>query len=367
MRLLRSSSFASVLVIATSIISCGRQPSVNTSAAPLELVNVVFITDEADTALGIIHAHRAGEPIPESRWSALFRTHGYVHLKEREAAMGRAFTDSSFQAFLTSDSLGARLPVLAPAVGALERIDVATAASLALAYLPAGTPLRARLYLEIKPITNTFVFTGADSVPSIFLYAQTSETTAQLQNTLAHELHHIGTEAACRSQQQGDSTTSSPAIGMLLDYISAFGEGRAMLAAAGGPEVHPHAEDPDSLRARWDRDLARVPADMQDLASFFSDVVQRRITSADSVKRRGNSYFGYQGPWYTVGWLMASTVERQFGRAALVGTLCRPADFLAQYNRAATSSNRSRHDQLPLWPKALIDSLSRIAGSRVAH
>ena len=39
-------------------------------------------------------------------------------------------------------------------------------AAKALAYLPAGTPLHARLYLEIKPLMNSFVFTGRDS-PSL--------------------------------------------------------------------------------------------------------------------------------------------------------------------------------------------------------
>lgn len=360
-------SFGSLLAFA-SVASCAsvRQP-VDGSAAPRDSANVVFVVDEADAALDVIRAHRAGEAIDTNKWSGLFRTQGYLRLKEREAAMGRAFTDSSFRSFLMSDSLAARLPMLERAVSELERARIASSASMALAYLPAGTQLRARLYLEIKPITNTFVFTGADSIPSIFLYVQTSETAAQLQNALAHELHHIGTEAACRSEQPGDAANLSPAARTLLDYISAFGEGRAMLAAAGGPEVHPHAEDPDSLRSRWDRDLARAPSDMKDLASFFSEVVTGRITSADSVKRRGNSYFGYQGPWYTVGWLMAATVERQFGRAALIATLCKPVEFLAQYNRAAARSSDSGRGRLPQWPAALIDSLSRLADSRNVH
>ena len=86
-----------------------------------------------------------------------------------------------------------------------------------------------------------------------------------------------------------------------------------------------------------------------------------RIATADSVQRRGNSYFGVQGPWYTVGWLMAATVERELGRDALIGTLCRPVAFLAQYNRAAERSNSLRHTALPLWPASVIDTLSRIA------
>jgi hypothetical protein len=147
---------------------------------------------------------------------------------------------------------------------------------------------------------------------------------------------------------------------MLLNYLTAFGEGRAMLAAVGGPGVHPHAEDADSIQKRWDRDVARAPLDVNELSGFFADVLARRISTADSVQRRGNSYFGVQGPWYTVGWLMAATVEREFGRAALISTLCKPVEFLMQYNRAAQRSNSARHTSLPIWPSSLIDTFGTI-------
>ena len=84
--------------------------------------------------------------------------------------------------------------------------------------MPAGTPLRAVLYLEIKPITNSFVFTGRDSVPSIFLYARTADTPAQVENTMAHELHHIGLNAACHKKPL---THGTPAQRTLARYLGA--------------------------------------------------------------------------------------------------------------------------------------------------
>ncbi|MFI5239662.1 MAG: DUF5700 domain-containing putative Zn-dependent protease [Gemmatimonadales bacterium] len=108
----------------------------------------------------------------------------------------------------------------------------------------------------------------------------------------------------------------------MLDYLTAFGEGRVMLAAAGSPDINPHSADADSIRARWDRDVAHAPRDIHELSDFIAAVLSGRISTADPVRKRGNSYFGVQGPWYTVGWLMASTVERELGRDALVGTLC---------------------------------------------
>lgn len=321
---------------------------------------MTLVTDEPEAALDVIMAHARGDVPRREAWDRLFNSAGYVHLKEREASIGRAFTDSSFARFALADSVAARAPALRRELSDLERIDARTAASMALAYLPRGTPLRARLYLEIKPVTNSFVFTGRDSIPSIFLYVAPGQTTAQLTNTLAHELHHIGTNAACGDAPIADTARATLAQQKLLEYLTAFGEGRAMLAAAGSPDVHPHATDADSIRARWDHDVAHAPEDIQELSAFARDVLAGRIASADSVAHRGNSYFGVQGPWYTVGWLMASTVERELGRDALIGTLCTPVAFLRQYDRAASRSNATQHTSLPLWPRSLLDSLATL-------
>jgi hypothetical protein len=143
---------------------------------------------------------------------------------------------------------------------------------------------------------------------------------------------------------------------MLLRFLGAFGEGQAMLAAAGSPLVHPHATDDDSIKARWDKDVANAPADIGELSRFFLSVLDGRMTNADSVQNQAYTYFGVQGPWYTVGWLMASTIELQFGRDALVSTLCEPTNFLATYNRAAERAN-AQGRSLPLWDQHLVERL----------
>jgi hypothetical protein len=55
---------------------------------------------------------------------------------------------------------------------------------------------------------------------------------------------------------------------MLLVYLGAFGEGRAMLAAAGSPTINPHAADDDTIQTRWNRDVAHAPADIDGLSRF---------------------------------------------------------------------------------------------------
>lgn len=342
------------------------RPVSGPAASQPSAIDVKLVADEPDAALAILRERAAGRTPTAAQWLSLFRSAGYVHLAEREAAMRRAFTDSSFAGFLVADSVVGHLAAYEQTLPQLEHANVDAAARRALAYLPAGTAVRARLYLEIKPITNSFVFTGRDSIPSIFLYIRVNppDAPAQLENTLAHELHHIGTNAACNDVAlfgTRDTASIPAAQRTLLQYLTAFGEGRAMLAAAGGPGVHPHATDPDSIRARWDRDVARAPEDMRELSSFAGDVLSGRIATSDSVARRAGSYFGVQGPWYTVGWLMAATVEKQFGRAALIRTLCTPVAFLRQYNDAARRANAAGGTTLPTWPESLLDVLAAIA------
>ena len=312
--------------------------------------DLTIVTDEAEAALAILELRHAGSPVPDTAWQRLFQSEGYRRLAAREAAMGREFGDSAFRAFMTSDTLLRRAPALRRTLHEWRSARLDEAGRKALAYLPPGTPIRAKVYLLIKPRSNSFVFEPATD-PAIMLYLDPSRNRARLENTVAHELHHIGYAAAC------DSTPHAPAdsaVSTARQWLGAFGEGVAMLAAAGGPDVHPHATSPAEDRARWDRDLANAPADLRRVETFLLDVLDRRVTDPDSIGRVGMSFFGVQGPWYTLGWVMASTVERTSGRAALVKVLCDPAELLAAYNAAA----RERESALPLWSDSLLARLT---------
>jgi hypothetical protein len=265
--------------------------------------------------------------------------------------MGREFEDSSFRAFLLSDTLLGRTEALRRSLRDWEVAQLDEAAEKALAYLPPGTRIRVRVHLLIKPETNSFVFQPA-SDPAIMLYLDPSRSRAQLENTVAHELHHIGYASACRSSP--DAGADSP-VSTVRQWLGALGEGIAMLAAAGGPKIHPHATSPREDRARWDRDLANAPADLRRVEKFLLDVVDRRVVDPDSISRVAMGFFGVQGPWYTLGWLMGATVERDAGRAALVGLLCEPVDLLAAYNAAARRDGPAGR---PLWSDALLARLT---------
>ena len=308
-----------------------------------------LVTDEADAALAILQTRQAGRPVGEAAWRRLFETDGYRRLKARETAMGRAFEDSSFRAFLLSDTLLRRAPDLARTLTAWRMVSLERAAARARAYLPAGAPLHARVYLLIKPRTNSFVFEAATD-PAIMLYLDPGVTPAQLENTVAHELHHIGYAGACA----GGPEPPDSAVAAARQWLGAFGEGVAMLAAAGGPEIHPHAVSPSEDRARWDRDVAEAERDLHRVQRFLLDILEDRLTDPDSTRAAGMTFFGVQGPWYTVGWLMASTIERTAGRDALIGVLCDPPALLRRYNKAVSRSGAP----LPRWSDTLLDRLS---------
>jgi hypothetical protein len=132
-----------------------------TAAAAAQAPDIRVVRDQADAALAILQ--RSGAPT-QADWDRLTRSEGYHRLLRREAAMGRPLTDSAFRAFLLSDTMARRAPLLARTLEEWSRADAGAAARLALAYLPGGTRLQATVYPLIKPRVNSFVFdTGTDS------------------------------------------------------------------------------------------------------------------------------------------------------------------------------------------------------------
>ena len=315
-------------------------------------LDVTLETDEAEAVLAILDARAGGQTVSDEQWSRLFASEGYRRLKEREAAMQVPFTDDEFRAFVLSESLLERRAALRNTLDAWTRRDPGAAARRAFRYLPDGSVIRATVYPAIKPRPNSFVY-DLDDDPAIFLYLDPAVPAPKFENTVAHELHHVGFSGACRD----DPEDRPERVRTAREWMSGFGEGVAMLAAAGSPAAHPHATSNAEERAVWERDVARVPADMEQITSFFTDILEGRLYDPDERRRRGfeliNSEGVPQGPFYTVGWHVASTIERVLGREVLVGTLCEPAVVLAAYNRAA----RQLDEGLALWPEKLIERL----------
>lgn len=311
-------------------------------------------TAQAAAVLALLDAGADRPPDSDPAWQRLFASEGYVRLKAREAGMRRAFSDAAFAAFVRSDSLRARRSGLRRALQAWARASVDASAAQALAYLPDEARIVATVYIVIKPRTNSFVW-DMDRDPAIFLYLDPAVTAAQFQNTIAHELHHIGF-ASVRAQPDSTRASLPDSAQTVADRMGAFGEGFAMLAAAGGPTVHPHAAGTAADRSRWDRDVARFNEDVRTLERFFFNALSGRIAS-DSVARAAATFYGVQGPWYTVGWRMAVTIEQAFGRPELIRCMRDPRRLLERYNAAAARDERRTGERLATWSPRLLVAL----------
>src|SRR5262249_30856916 len=151
---------------------------------------------------------------------------------------------------------------------------------------------------------NSFVF-DVRGDPAIFLYLDPTVSHEKFENTVAHELHHIGYSSSCPSPAAArEIATLPPNPQGVVKLIGAFGEGFAMLAAAGGPTVHPHAVSNAEERARWDRDVANFNNDLKTVEEFFLAILENRL-SKEEIQKTASSFLGVQGPWYTVGWQMS--------------------------------------------------------------
>lgn len=324
------------------------------SDARAQAVDVRLVTDEAEAVLAVLAKKKANDPITQADWTRVFSSEGYTRLKKRELSLQRPFEDAEFQKFVLSDELSQRSAALAETLAKWRRADVTRSAELALAYLPAGARIRAKIYPVIKPRDNSFVF-EVKTDPAIFLYLDPAVTQKKFQNTLAHELHHIGYGTSCPAAGTSAAIAKlSEPSQIALRLIGAFGEGYAMLAAAGGPTVHPHDVSQPEERARWDRDMKNFNGDLKKVEDFLVRVLEGKI-AGDAMQKEGFAFFGVQGPWYTVGWRMVTLIEETYGRERLIEVMCDPRLLLKTYNEAAAAYNRNAKEPLATWSDSVLN------------
>jgi hypothetical protein len=282
--------------------------------------------------------------------------HTYQHLKDEEAAMGRPFTDEDFKKFLLSPATLAKLPEWEKALAEVKQSDISAIGAGVLAWLPPGASIHARVFPEIKPNQNSFVWTMPGSDPTIFLYLE-QQTRAQFENTVAHECHHIGLESL-HDRQDAIRAKLPENVKLAVKWMSAFGEGEAMLAAAGSVDRHPHWEDDAIARARWDGDLMHFNTDVGALQQFFTEILDGKLHGDDEVMKRAAPFWGdAQGAWYTAGYEMAALVEREYGRPAYLECLIDPRKLLVLYNQIAGRAN-AKGGRMATWSP---DFLTRLA------
>ncbi|HWZ83802.1 MAG TPA: DUF5700 domain-containing putative Zn-dependent protease [Terriglobales bacterium] len=319
-----------------------------------ERVQLTLDSSEADAALVILQKESENVPVSEADWSVLFATAPYKHLKKREAAMHADLTDDAFRTFLSNRETIARTQDLKRTLQAWKQAPLTSIVERVLTYLPEGAQIHAWVYPEIKPAKNSFVW-GTGDERAIVLYLNPALTRAQFENKVAHESHHIGLNSLEKEQVvavSGLSPTQKKAVG----WLGAFGEGVAMLAAAGSPDRHPHSEDDEAARKQWDSDMAQFNINLAAVQQFLLDILDGKLTNDSEMEQRADPFYDTQGAWYTVGYRMACEVEKRFGRQTLTEALVDPRKLLVLYNRAA-EQNRGRANDLAVWSSELLKKL----------
>lgn len=332
------------------------QPIQNTPTSSAEQIQLHFDTSEAEAVLGIVDKRSSGAAVSDSDWQRLLATEPYVRLKKREASMHREFTDDDFKKFVLSPELAVKAPALRQTLESWKKADLNASAKRVLAYLPDQAVIHAKVFPVIKPKTNSFVF-ETQTDPTIFLFLNPDESAAKFENTVAHELHHIGYSSVSSLSEVRQKDVPANAKDA-VDWMGAFGEGFAMLAAAGGPDVDPHAASSAKEHARWDHDLANFNSDLPKVQQFFLDLIDGKLTDKDKINDRATAFFGdAQGAWYTVGYKMAVIVEKRFGRNVLIDCMLDPRELLVRYNAAAGEINARGQEKLATWSPELLQKI----------
>jgi len=329
-------------------------------SATADRVQLTLDSSEADQVLAILTLRSQGKPVPDSEWRKLFATAPYQRLKQREKAIGErfhdptvAFTDDDFKRFVLSGDLLPRAAALSNTLDRWKKAELRQGAERVLTYLPAEATIRARVYPVIKPEINSFVW-ELSSDPTIFLYLDPEISREKFENTVAHELHHIGLGSIGPIYDRKIAALPEPAHTM-ADWMGSFGEGFAMLAAAGGPDVDPHAASRE--HARWEHDLGGFNDDLTAVNGFFLDVLNAKFASHDAMQEKGESFYGQQGPWYTVGYKMSVIVEKRLGRPALIATMLDPRCLLVLYNRSVAEQSAAGNPSLPVWSEDVLSAV----------
>jgi hypothetical protein len=322
------------------------------SVAAADRVQLTMDASEAEAVLAILSTRAAGQAVADSAWQKLLACEPYVRLKKRESSLRRDFGDDEFKRFVLSEDLLRGAPELQRTLDAWKTTDLRAVAERILPYLPPDARVRAKVYPVIKPLSNSFV-SEVTSDPAIFLYLDPKQSPEDFANTVAHESHHIGyADAGERYDERIKALPDNPR--KAAEWMGAFGEGLAVLAAAGSADVHPMRDFKEADRVRWDQDIRSFDQNLAQMNQFFLDVVDGGFAKPEVADHVAFTFFGYRGPWYTVGYQMGAMVEKRYGRAVLVECMSDPRTLLARYNEVAAEQKAAGQETLPLWSPELL-------------
>ncbi len=323
-------------------------------AQPANRVSLNPDSSEAEAVLAILDKRALHERVTDADWQRVFTSTPYRRLKPAQSSRGQPFTDEEFTKFVAT--LDASREQLRQILRQWQSVDLQAVVQRSLAYLPPQATIRADVYFVIKPQGNSSAFEPDAPAPAIFLDVNPkTKTLEEQENTFAHEAHHLGL-ASVQDVYKREISSLPENARQAAWWMGNFREGMAVLAAAASPDVHPQLDLPECYRLAWDLEAERFAAHLNELNQFFLDTIHGDLRN-EAVLHEARTFFGYSGSWYTVGYRMAVTIEREFGRPALVRTYVDPRQFVARYNEAAEAENAKNGGNLPLFSAEILKAV----------
>jgi len=315
-------------------------------------VGIFFEYDEVEASLTLLEKG-FDQTLQTGDWIRLFETRGYRLLKKRELNMGNAFNDEDFQIFIKSLINTKTVGSYQLTFERFQAIDLNGIQQKVMAYLPKHATFNTTIIPIIKSQKNSFVH-QMEGESCLFIYLAPACLKAKLENTLIHELHHIGLDSVYDPSKYSGLETKTQ---KLIEWTNAFGEGFAMLAAAGGPQNHPVPFDEQNRRV-WNENSRHVEIDFEKIQCFLIHILEGQFEDEQALIAKGMELMmnnGGQGSWYTVGWKISIIIEEIFGRQTLIDCMEDLRKLYIHYNKGVKVYNSKYGLSLPSWHDKIIN------------
>lgn len=316
-----------------------------------------LIEDEIKAVLNILYKRKQGENTEKLDWKRLFSSDGFKLLKQREEDMGNQLKKKAFKDFLLNEIEPEGYDQFQNAYQNLKDINFNKIINKTKRYLPDQAIINTDIIPVIKPASNSFVH-NIDNKLVLFLYLKPSISKKELTNKLIHELHHIGLDDI---YQKSDYTHLPKPVQRMIEWTNAFGEGFAMLAAAGSPAVHPNRFD-EQLKERWDENISNFNRDFKEIEKFLLDILNKNFSNQKDLYDKGFQLMtnnGGQGSWYTVGYKIAVVIEKMTDKKVLTDCMKDFTKLYLTYNKLVVQYNKKYKEKLPQFSEKIIGSLKK--------
>ncbi len=305
--------------------------------------------------MNILEKQNKNKSIVKNDWKNLYSSKGYKWLVKRENDMGNEFSKNEFKSFLLDENQINKYENYMKSWELLKNIELDQLLAKTKKYLPEKAKIDTKIIPVIKPKNNSFVHEIKNKLV-LFIYLEPGISSAKLENKLIHELHHIGFDDIYTPEKYNYLSQRSQKI---IEWTNAFGEGFAMLAAAGGPNNHPNKFEEKS-KQKWDSNIKRFNKDFELIEEFFDRILKDDFSSEKELYERGYELMvnnGGQGSWYTVGWKIAVVIEKILGKEVLLDCMLELTKLYPRYNEAVKNYNEKFNENLKSWSDKIINSL----------